>query len=226
MDDEFLLIPDVVPVFPLPHVVLFPHTILPLRVEEPRYREMVSDALAGARIIATALLKPGFEQHYFTRTAPIHPMLGIGQLVESEQSADGSYNVLLRGVARATIVKEVSDGAYRQAEIEAVETFCSVDDSRAAKLRQELFAAIRGNRALEPELRKHWLKLRSTELDLDALADLVAAGIPVEAEVRQVLLEEADAFARTRLLLDQVRTLGAIARVHLRVPRPDEYNFN
>ncbi len=226
MDEDFLLIPDVVPVFPLPHVVLFPHTILPLHIEEPRYREMMSDVLAGARIIATALLKPGFEPLYFTRRAPIHSTLGLGQLVESEQGADGNYNVLLRGVGRAIIVSEVTDLTYRQARVESLETFCSADDLDAAQLRRQLFAAVRGNPALEPELRKQWLTLRRANIELDALADLMAAGIPIEPELQQVLLEEPDAFARARLLLDQVRTLAAIARAHLRIRRPGEHNLN
>ena len=50
-----------VPVFPLPDLVLFPHVILPLHVFELRYRTMVRDALSGERVIALALLKPGWE---------------------------------------------------------------------------------------------------------------------------------------------------------------------
>jgi hypothetical protein len=121
---------------------------------------------------------------------------------------------------------EAAERSYRRAQIEPVQTFCSGDDSGTDQVRRDLFTAIRGNPAFDPELRKHWLKLRRAELDLDTLADLVAAGVPVEPEVRQVLMDEADAFQRTKLLLDQVRTLGAIVRRQLHIPRPDEYNLN
>src|SRR5689334_23095164 len=48
------------PIFPLPKVQLFPHALLPLHVFEPRYRDMVRDAMAGPRLIAVAALEPGF----------------------------------------------------------------------------------------------------------------------------------------------------------------------
>ncbi len=231
MDDEFLLVPEVVAIFPLPQVVLFPRTIRPLHVHEPRYREMVADALATERILATALLKPGFEPLYHTRRAPIYKTLGLGQIVESEQRDDGDYTILLRGIGRAVIVNELpeeeaAERPYRRAQIEPVQTFCSGDESGADQLRRQLFSAIRGNLAFDPDLRKHWLKLRRADLDLDTVADLLAAGVPVEAELQQLLLEEADAFQRAKLLLDQVRTLGTIARRQLHIPKPDEYNFN
>src|SRR5262245_15723445 len=53
-----------VPVFPLPDLVFFPHASLPLHIFEPRYREMTDDALKGDRLIAMALLKPGWERGY------------------------------------------------------------------------------------------------------------------------------------------------------------------
>jgi len=53
-----------IPVFPLPDLVFFPHATLPLHIFEPRYREMTEDALRGDRLIAMALLKPGWERAY------------------------------------------------------------------------------------------------------------------------------------------------------------------
>src|SRR6185503_2218888 len=54
-------LPDVIPLFPLPGVVLFPRVSLPLHVFEPRYKKMVSDALSGPQIIGMTLLQPGWE---------------------------------------------------------------------------------------------------------------------------------------------------------------------
>jgi Lon protease-like protein len=226
MDDEALFIPQHVPLFPLPEVVLFPRTILPLHIFEPRYRKMIADALDGDRTVAVALLKPGYEPLYYTRRAPIHATIGVGRIVESEQLADGNYNLLLRGVARATIVEESRDQDYRVARVEPVETFCSHDAGQATKLRRELYAAIRGNRGLDPDLRRHWLRLARADVELDALSDLIAAGVPIEAEVRQCLLDEPDAFARATMLVEQMRTLAAIARTYWRSMRPSGNNMN
>ena len=64
MQDDKLPGAGIVPVFPLPNAVLFPRTVLPLHIFEPRYRAMVSDADAGDGMIAIALLEPGFEKDY------------------------------------------------------------------------------------------------------------------------------------------------------------------
>ena len=53
------MLPSAIPIFPLPNVVLFPNVFLPLHIFEPRYRQMVSEALQGDRIIGMVLLRPG-----------------------------------------------------------------------------------------------------------------------------------------------------------------------
>ncbi len=85
-----------VPLFPLPNVVLFPRAVLPLHVFEQRYREMTTDALKGDRLIAMALLRPGWEQNYYSRPA-IEPVVCVGQILTHEKLADGKYNFLLQG---------------------------------------------------------------------------------------------------------------------------------
>jgi len=54
-----------IPMFPLPSVVFFPHTLLPLHIFEARYRQMLADCLAGERRLAVVLLKPGWEADYY-----------------------------------------------------------------------------------------------------------------------------------------------------------------
>jgi len=210
-DDDFIYVPREVPVFPLPQVVLFPGTIIPLHVFEPRYREMMADAVAGSGVIALALLKPGFEPLYYTRRAPIHETIGVAQIMQHEQVADGNYNILVRGIARARIVEEGGEHLYRVARIEPVYTFCSSGEQRSDELREALGEAIRDNDGVEPDLRQHWLRLFDVQLDLDDLTDLLAAGLPADAELRQCLLEEPDAISRAEILLEQMRTLAAMA---------------
>ncbi len=55
--------------FPLPNLVLFPHVMQPLHVFEPRYREMLQDALTGDHLITMAILEPGWEKNYEGRPA-------------------------------------------------------------------------------------------------------------------------------------------------------------
>ena len=226
MDDDLSYIPEVVPLFPLPEVVLFPRTLLPLHVFEPRYRRMTSDALAGERVIATVLLKPGFEPLYYTRQAPIHPVVSIAHIVGSEEVEDGNYNILLRGLTRARIVGESSDRPYRLAQVEAVDTYCSSGAQRSDELRDELLGTISSNLALDADLRRHWLRLFDAGPEIDELADLIAAGLPASAELRQCLLDEPDASTRIEIMQHQLRALAAAARTRRRVDVPDEHHLN
>src|SRR4029079_2304836 len=67
------MLPPTLPIFPLPNVVLFPNVFLPLHIFEPRYREMVNDALSGDRIIGMVLLRPGWQSDYEGRP-PVYPV--------------------------------------------------------------------------------------------------------------------------------------------------------
>ncbi|MCP9456757.1 MAG: LON peptidase substrate-binding domain-containing protein [Nitrospira sp.] len=113
---ETLSIPDRLPVFPLPNVVLFPRTYLPLHIFEPRYRQMVAEAAASHQCIAMALLKDGWEADYYGNP-PIYPTLCIGRLVSVHLLPDGRSNILLQGLVRCEIQQEHFEKPYREATI-------------------------------------------------------------------------------------------------------------
>jgi Lon protease-like protein len=108
---------DLLPIFPLPNVVLFPNVFLPLHIFEPRYREMVADALASDRMIGMVLLRPGWDRDYEGRP-PIYPIGCSGVLTHVERLTDGRYNIVLRGLERFRIVDEDRARSYRRALVE------------------------------------------------------------------------------------------------------------
>lgn len=220
MSDEPIDIPSAVPLFPLPEVVLFPRSVLPLHVFEPRYRKLTADVLAGAGILAVTLLKPGFERHYYTLRAPVHSIIGVGQIIASEQVEDGNYNVLLRGVARARIVEEVPHRPYRIARIEPLLPSAAQSGVRLKRLRRRLHAAVADEFVGDHDVRRHWLRLIDSSLELGDLADLIASGLPVEAELRQALLAEVSPAQRAAALIEHIRTLAAVTRTR-RSPSPN-----
>src|SRR5438046_1388611 len=126
---------DLLPLFPLPNVVLFPNVFLPLHIFEPRYRAMVADALESDRMIGMVLLKPGWEPQYEGRP-PVYPIGCSGLMTHVESLPDGRYNIVLRGIERFRILEENYDLSYRRATVDPVAEQELTADDRAA-LRSE-----------------------------------------------------------------------------------------
>jgi uncharacterized protein len=126
---------DLLPLFPLPNVVLFPNVFLPLHIFEPRYREMVSDALASDRLIGMALLRPGWEHEYDGRPA-LYPIGCTGVMTHCERLPDGRFNIVLRGIERFRVLAEDHTRAYRRATIEPYAESPLAAEDRAILQRQ------------------------------------------------------------------------------------------
>src|SRR6476660_4883105 len=117
------MLPATIPLFPLPNVVLFPSVCLPLHIFEPRYRQMVADALDGDRMIGIVLLKPGFEAEYEGQP-PIYDVGCAGLITHAEKTPDSRYNIVLRGVGKFRVDGEQpADGRtlYRVANVTALD---------------------------------------------------------------------------------------------------------
>jgi hypothetical protein len=133
-------IPQVVPLFPLPNVVLFPQMPLPLHVFEPRYRKMVTDALESHRVIGMVLLRSGWEADYHGRP-PVYPSGCAGRIEQSEALEQGRFNILLRGMSRFRILEEHEGEPYRLASVEPLAE--AVGDAAALEsARRHVLAAI------------------------------------------------------------------------------------
>ncbi len=143
-------LPQIIPLFPLPNLVLFPGIRVPLHIFEPRYRQMVADVAEGDRMIGMMLLKGDWERDYhaFPDIYDIGCAGRIGGLVRLD---DGRYNLLLDGISEFRMRREIRDRAYRRAEVE----WCPVardtlecDAETMDGLRELLFAYL-GDRARE-----------------------------------------------------------------------------
>lgn len=110
--------PEVVRLFPLPNVVLFPHVELPLHVFEPRYRDLVRDAMSEDRIIGMALLRGDWRRDYDGRP-DLFPLGCAGAIEAFSALPDGRSNLILRGLSRFEILEEIVDDgtAYRRARV-------------------------------------------------------------------------------------------------------------
>ena len=124
---------DLLPLFPLPATVLFPSVFLPLHIFEPRYREMIADAVAGERLIGMVLLRPGWEQPY-EGGPPVYAVGCSGVISHVDRLADGRYNIVLRGLDRFRIEAEGRERRYRRARVATLRE-APVSGNERARLR-------------------------------------------------------------------------------------------
>jgi len=191
-----------VPVFPLPSLVLLPDVVAPLHIFEDRYRQMVADALDGERLIAMALLQPGWEPQY-EGAPPIYERVCVGSIVSHEQLSDGRYKLLLYGLFRAKVVAEIASEPYRRVRVEVVPE--TTDPRRAAELDVRLHAVLDrlpGRRGHVGRLRQLAEKVRGVGGGPGRLADAAAEAADLGPEDRYKILAEDDVLARLSVLLD------------------------
>ena len=110
-------LPSIIPLFPLPNLVLFPGVRVPLRIFEPRYREMIADVASGEGIIGMMLLKGDWVGDYHAYP-DIFTMGCAGKISELVRLPDGRYNLTLEGFAEFRVVREIRQRPYRQAQVE------------------------------------------------------------------------------------------------------------
>ena len=116
----------VIPLFPLPTTVFYPNTFLPLHIFEPRYRSMVADVLENGGKIGIILLKTGWEKDYHG-TPEIMTIGCVGEIEYHSQLPEGKYNILLSGLHRFRILREIEGKLYRQAQVELLEEINNQD---------------------------------------------------------------------------------------------------
>ena len=104
-----------VPIFPLPNVVLFPHTSIPLHIFELRYRTMIREALSAERLLALALLKPGYEEE--DRNAAFHPVACLARIDDIEWLPNDCYDLRVLGLKRVRIGAVTREFPYRAARV-------------------------------------------------------------------------------------------------------------
>jgi Lon protease-like protein len=194
--------------FPLPDLVLFPHVVQPLHVFEPRYRRLTEDALAGDRLLALALLRPGWEEDYL-QSPPVHAVVCLARIAAEQRLPDGRFNLLVQGLRRARVLEELQTGRpYRTARVQLLDDVPVDPPELDAPLRQELGRRLSAWVAAPAGAPEQLRRLLHGNLPLGALADLIAFALPAGADERQALLEEPDVARRVRRLLAHLEGLA------------------
>ena len=184
-----------VPLFPLPGAILFPRSQLPLHIFEPRYREMVRDAIEGAGRIA--MIQPHRVDD--DNRAPLYDVGCVGELVGLEELEDGRFNIVLLGSNRFRLIREEEpEEAYRCAEVD-IEAF---DDDEPPPLSLAQRAEVeREARRLGDAmgLAVDWNAVN--RLDDETLVNAIAQVAPFDVGAKQALLEQPALESRADLLV-------------------------
>lgn len=199
--DEAFIIPNRLPVFPLPNVVFFPKTYLPLHVFEPRYRRMVADVTMGGQCIAMALLKEGWEPDYYGNPA-IYSALCIGRIVSVQPLPDGRSNILLQGLERGEILEEHFEKPYREATIRV--TPMQSNEGLSAGVRRSLIEVL-GRYLQAREDNAAWQGFFREEVSDEVLVNTLSTYLDCTPLEKQFLLEADGLHQRARRLSDVVQ---------------------
>ena len=196
-------LPPTIPIFPLQDVMLFPQSTRPLHIFEPRYRDMVADALEGDRLIGMVLLEPGYEAEYEGRP-PVYPVGSAGIITTVEELPDGGYNILLRGLTKFRITGEDQSRSYRLAHVEAIpEKLSDAERVTLADLREELSVLL--------PFGIPGVEVPAGVPDED-LVNGIAQIIQIDPRDRLGLLEQPGPLARAQALIDLLYIRSALPR--------------
>lgn len=198
---------ELLPIFPLPSTVLFPNVFLPLHIFEPRYREMVADALSGDRLIGLVLLRPGWERDYDGHPA-VYPVGCSGVITHVERLADGRYNIVLRGLDRFRIVTEDHSRSYRRAQVDTLRE-APVDaqaQSVVRRLRSRLESLIAPSEHAGGEVRT------TAAMADEDLVNALAQYLDLDPIEKQALLEQDGVLRRAASLVELLEMKLLMAR--------------
>ncbi|MGB0750171.1 MAG: LON peptidase substrate-binding domain-containing protein [Magnetospiraceae bacterium] len=203
-------LPETIPIFPLSGVVLMPAAQLPLNIFEPRYLELVADALAGDRFIG--IIQP--QAVHPDPVPPDAPILAVGcagMITSNSEEGKGPLIIILRGICRFRIVQEIDvDTAYRQATVSYEPFRADLADLGAGTVpdRGRLLTALTGY--LERIGAHTHVEGIDTVDDLTLVTSLVMS-LPLDRREKQAILEAKDLARQGALLtgfLEMTATAG------------------
>lgn len=201
--------------FPLDQAILLPYLVQKLFIFEPRYRQMVGQALDTTGLIAMAVYAGPNEEGTAAgdNRRPLMPIVCVGQIVEHQRHANGTYTIMLRGLCRARIAQESAiegDRLYRQAKLEPIE-HGDTEDDRLAFSRQ----SICGMLSEEPlsrlqAARQVIAEIENNEIPTAALYELIGFALFPDPRVRYRILAEGDIDERGALIERELKRMKGV----------------
>ncbi len=198
-DPDYDSLPGIIPVFPLTGAFLLPTGYLPLNVFEPRYLNMLDDALAGNRLIG--MVQPEApENDPIADAAALYPIGCLGRIISFEESGDGPVAMSLKGIIRFRIKAELdlADGGCRRVRPDFSPYQDDLDVTPGALADRPRLMASAQEYFDHKDIHIDWESV--DDVDGASLVTALAMICPLEPREKQALLEAMDHNARARLL--------------------------
>jgi Lon protease-like protein len=191
-------LPDILPIFPLPNVVLIPNMTLPLYIFEERYKQMVHDCVSGEPYLAIALLQKGWEQQ--SGPPRPYPVAGFGRIVRGTRLPNDCMDIVVQGMGRITMTEFYDDQPYLRAAVTLVRPTSPPRqqlEEQTERLKKRFFDLLDMQGISALELRTN-LKLLASPIDI---VFFIAARLPFDPYLKQEILQTTAVDAQITQLL-------------------------
>lgn len=196
MDKLVNKLPKEIPVFPLSNFIIFPETTVPLNIFEPRYLNMVDDVMKGNRIIGMIQPKKSNQKK------PILYNIGCaGKITSFNETEDGRYLIILRGISRFKIIKELENKKlYRQCNVDFKEFSYDLKEKNEEIKFSDLELIFKNLKSLfiKQGYIINWKELEKQ--NLNQVINILSMASPFSLEEKQVLLETISLNERSKKL--------------------------
>ncbi len=178
-------LPKTIPIFPLSNFIIFPKTTVPLNIFEPRYIEMINDAMSSDRIIGMIQPKNNIQSK-----PSLYDIGCAGKITSFNETEDGRYIIILTGISRFKITEEIkTEKLYRQCKV----NFSVFSDDLVKKNIEIKFSDLKlifkdlKNLFMKQGYKINWEDLEKQSLD--QTINTLSMASPFSLEEKQILLE-------------------------------------
>jgi Lon protease-like protein len=198
-------LPDPLPIFPLPNVVLMPNAALPLYIFEERYKEMMRDCLEGQPYLSVALLQKGWEKKPGTPVP--YSVAGFGRITRAVRRPNDCMDIVIQGMGRIELIELNEDRAYLRASVRTLNPTVrneALAASEADTLRQKFLELLSRKGTAAGSVRTQ-LKLLASPIDI---VFFVASHLPLDLHSQQELLQTLSVEEQIGRLISVLNLMG------------------
>tara|TARA_B100000029_G_scaffold449850_1_gene473374 strand:- start:5230 stop:5874 length:645 start_codon:yes stop_codon:yes gene_type:complete len=196
-------LPEIIPIFPLSNFIIFPDTVVPLNIFEPRYIQMIDDSMRGQRMIGMVQPKKTGD----LKKPDLYKVGCVGKITSFNETDDGRYLIVLSGISRFKIIEEIeSDKLYRKCAVNFKDFSDDLNKNENEIKFSDLKLIFNDFKSL---LKKQGYEINWKDLEkqsLDKTINSLSMVSPFSLEEKQILLETKNLEIRKEKLKEILKT--------------------